>query len=66
MTIDERGFHASGHINEAGLIRMIETIQLRALIPVHTEKPEFFEQHFANLMKVIPPAKGDPIDLEKL
>jgi ribonuclease J len=64
--VDERGFHASGHIDGAGLIRMIETIQPRALIPVHTEKSEFFQQHFGNLMKVIPPVKGDPIDLEAL
>jgi mRNA degradation ribonuclease J1/J2 len=43
---------------------MIETIRPRALIPVHTEQPGFFEQHFGQLMKVIPPTKGDPIDLE--
>ena len=45
---------------------MIEAIQPRALIPVHTEKPEFFEQHFGPLMKVIPPVKGEPIELEGL
>jgi mRNA degradation ribonuclease J1/J2 len=60
------GFHVSEHIDGAGLIRMIETIQPRTLIAVHTEKLEFFAQHFGHLMKVIPPAKGDPIDLEKL
>jgi ribonuclease J len=63
---DERGFHASGHIDGAGLIRMIETVQPRALIPVHTEQPEFFQQHFGNLMKVILPVKGDPIELEAM
>jgi ribonuclease J len=60
------GFHASGHIDGASLIRMIETIQPRTLIPVHTEKPEFFAQHFGHRMKVIPPSKGEPIDLEGL
>mgnify|MGYP000844144941 FL=1 len=42
---DERDpFHASGHIHAQGLEEMIETIRPKYLIPVHTEKSDFFQQ----------------------
>ncbi len=38
----ERGYHASGHASGEELLRMVEEIQPEVVIPVHTERPEFF------------------------
>jgi ribonuclease J len=57
---DRDPFHASGHIHSQGLIELIETIKPRYLIPVHTEKPEFFQQ-FQGFSKVITPFKGQTL-----
>jgi len=44
---------ASGHIKEEDLLWMIKEIQPRNLLPVHTEKPEWFAESFA----------GEPIEV---
>lgn len=40
----ERGLHASGHAIGPELLHLIEQIRPRTLIPIHTEKPEYFQQ----------------------
>jgi ribonuclease J len=40
----ERGLHASGHAIGPELLDLIQQINPRVLIPVHTEKPEYFQQ----------------------
>ncbi len=55
-------FHASGHIDANGLKEMIETIKPKYLIPIHTEKPQFFEQ-FKGMVTLINPKRYDPIVL---
>jgi len=38
----EGGYHASGHASGEELLRMVEEIQPEVVVPVHTERPEFF------------------------
>ena len=45
----ERGYHASGHASGEEIIRMVEEIQPELVIPVHTEKPEFFEERVSGV-----------------
>ena len=59
----QRGFHASGHIDGAGLIEMINRIRPKKLIPVHTETPEFFIDNFHVITHVIIPEAGQRIAL---
>jgi ribonuclease J len=40
----EHGLHASGHATGPELLELIQQIRPRVLIPVHTEKPEYFQQ----------------------
>lgn len=46
--IFEKGLHASGHASMDDLIKGIETMDPDFIIPVHTEKPEWFMQYFEN------------------
>lgn len=59
----QRGFHASGHIDGAGLIEMINRIRPKILIPVHTETPAFFIDNFSAMTQVLIPETGQRIDL---
>lgn len=38
----ERGLHASGHASGAELLELIQRINPRVLIPIHTEHPDYF------------------------
>jgi ribonuclease J len=40
---EERGLHASGHACGPDLLRIVREIQPELLIPVHSEKPEFYD-----------------------
>lgn len=35
-------YHASGHASVSELLRIVEEINPRIVVPVHTENPEFF------------------------
>jgi ribonuclease J len=37
-----KGFHASGHLSQADLIKVIYEIDPEKIIPIHTEHPEWF------------------------
>jgi ribonuclease J len=37
-----KGFHASGHLSQADLIKVIDEIDPEKIIPIHTEHPEWF------------------------
>lgn len=43
----ETRFHASGHASAQDLLKLIEIINPKVLIPVHTEYPEFFQENCA-------------------
>ncbi len=41
---DQSGFHASGHASGKDILDMIKEINPKILIPVHTERPQFFSE----------------------
>jgi ribonuclease J len=60
---EEKGLHASGHACGPDLLRVVREIQPDVLIPVHSEKPEFYVDNLANSgMKVILPAEGGTVE----
>lgn len=56
----ERGLHASGHIAGPDLLEIMETINPQFVIPVHTEKQEFFKEHIKP-SRLRLPRKGIPL-----
>ncbi|MFX1364101.1 MAG: MBL fold metallo-hydrolase [Promethearchaeota archaeon] len=56
--------HASGHVKPHDLIRFINEIVPKKLIPIHTEHPEFFKKFFKNeKTEVILPIRNIPIEI---
>ncbi|MDD1770461.1 MAG: MBL fold metallo-hydrolase [Methanomassiliicoccales archaeon] len=55
------GYHASGHASASSLLRIIETIDPEHVMPVHTERPDFFKEKLG--AKVIVPRSGIAHDL---
>ena len=45
----ESGYHASGHASGEELLRMVEEIQPEVVVPVHTERPEFFVERLSGV-----------------
>lgn len=45
----EKGLHASGHASMDDLVKAIEIMDPDIIIPVHTERPEWFVQNFENV-----------------
>jgi len=58
---EEKGFHASGHMNGKDILWLNETINPEVVIPVHTRNPGFFQENIKG-KKVILPPKGVPIN----
>jgi ribonuclease J len=52
--------HASGHLNYDEIREVVQTVQPKMLIPVHTQHPEVFKNLHEN---VVLPEKGTPITL---
>ncbi len=59
----ERGFHSSGHASASELLEIIEVIDPRVVIPIHTEHPEFFQAKIGAQRQVIIPEVGKTIFL---
>ncbi len=53
--------HASGHLNYDEIREVVQTVQPKMLIPVHTQHPEVFKNFHDN---VVLPEKGVKIDLD--
>jgi ribonuclease J len=53
--------HASGHLSGIDLKQMIQEINPKYLIPIHTEKPELFKDIVGADTEVIIPNYGVPI-----
>lgn len=49
---EKSGFHASGHIHKKGLEELIKETKPEFLIPIHTQKRNFFKK-FEGFCKVI-------------
>jgi ribonuclease J len=47
--------HASGHLNGTELKHLVQQINPKFLIPVHTEHPEMFKDIASAATKLIPP-----------
>ncbi len=57
----ERGLHSSGHASAPELLEIIETINPRIVIPIHTEAPELFADKVGAQRQVVIPKVGVPI-----
>jgi len=57
----ERGLHSSGHASAPELLEIIETINPRIVIPIHTEAPELFADKLGAQRQVVIPKIGVPI-----
>ena len=61
---EEKGLHASGHACGSDLLRIAREIQPEVLIPVHSEKPEFYLDNLSDSgIKVILPTEYGTIEI---
>jgi ribonuclease J len=61
---EERGLHASGHACGPDLLEVARKIRPEMLIPVHSEKPEFYEDNVSDSgINVTLPTEGGTIEL---
>ena len=61
---EQKGFHASGHASGPELLSMIKEIQPRVLVPIHTEKPDYFLEAVAGTgIEVRLPELGKAMEL---
>jgi ribonuclease J len=61
---EQKGLHASGHASGPDLLRVAWEIQPEILIPVHSEKPEFYVDNLADSgIRVILPAEYETIEI---
>jgi ribonuclease J len=56
----QRGYHASGHASGEEIIRMVEEIEPKVVVPVHTERPEFFAERLEEV-RVVLPVEGEKL-----
>lgn len=60
----DKRLHASGHASGKDILELIRRIRPKLLIPIHTEKPEFFlEELKGEGIEVRLPEVGEPIEL---
>jgi ribonuclease J len=60
----EKGLHASGHACGPDLLRVAREIRPEMLIPVHSEKPAFYQDNLGDSgTNVIPPTEGGTIEI---
>ena len=57
----EKGLHASGHVSREELTRVIDEIDPDYIIPVHTEQPGWFVEHWDE--KVVVLQNGDSLEV---
>jgi len=60
----EQGFHSSGHATASELLEIVNTINPKIVIPIHTEHPELFQAKLGAQMQVIIPKVGVPIKVQ--
>ncbi|MBI4308385.1 MAG: exonuclease [Chloroflexi bacterium] len=61
---EDEGLHASGHISGDEMARLINIMDPKVVVPVHTEQPELFAEKLRG-RRVIVPERGQAITLEK-
>jgi len=61
---EEKGLHASGHACGSDLLRIAREIKPQVLIPVHSEKPEFYVDNLSDSgISVILPTEYGTVDI---
>ena len=61
---DQRGVHASGHAPGPDLLRIVQEVRPRKLIPIHTEHPEFYVESLRRSdIEVVLPAIGRAVQV---
>lgn len=61
---EEKGLHASGHACGPDLLRVAREIQPEMLIPVHSEKPEFYVDNLGGSgINIILPTEGGTVEI---
>jgi len=61
---EEKGLHASGHACGPDLLRVASEIQPEVLIPVHSEKPEFYVDNLGDSgINIILPTEGGTVEI---
>ena len=61
---EERGLHASGHACGPDLLRVARQIGPEVLIPVHSEKPEFYVDNLRNSeINIILPSESGTVEI---
>jgi ribonuclease J len=61
---EQKGLHASGHACGLDLLRIAREIQPQVLIPVHSEKPEFYVDNLSDSgINIILPAEGGTVEI---
>jgi ribonuclease J len=61
---EEKGLHASGHACGPDLLRVASGIQPEMLIPVHSEKPEFYKDNLSGSgIRVILPTENGIVEI---
>ena len=61
---EEKGLHASGHACGPDLLRIAREIQPQVLIPVHSEKPEFYVDNLGDSgINIILPIEGGTVEI---
>ena len=55
-----KGFHASGHLSQQDLIKVIDQIDPDKIIPIHTANKEWFKQRYEKTISV---TDGETINL---
>ncbi len=61
---EQKGLHASGHACGPDLLRIAREIQPQVLIPVHSEKPEFYVDNLRGSgINIILPTEGGTVEI---
>jgi ribonuclease J len=61
---EQKGLHASGHACGPDLLRVVREIQPKTLIPVHSEKPEFYVDNLGDSrIDIILPSEGGTVEI---
>jgi ribonuclease J len=48
-----KGFHASGHLSQNDLIKVIDEIDPDKIVPIHTQHPEWFRATFPKTVTIL-------------
>ncbi|MCL5102806.1 MAG: exonuclease [Armatimonadetes bacterium] len=56
-------FHVSGHASGPDLLRIVETIRPKTLIPVHSVHPEIYAERLGDMCRVVMPEKGVAVEV---